>query len=92
MGMKLTLIMTPAKGIFKQAVAPYKKGLQQVYMSSDLVIDGQTCKLVGIYPVSVWLRMETNFEQFAVVDRAGNYSSLSRAKHGEEPGRLCEMP
>jgi hypothetical protein len=70
--MKLTLIMSPAKGIYKQAVAAYKKGLQQVYMSSDLVIDGQTYKLVGIYPVSVLLRMESTFEQFAVVDRAGH--------------------
>jgi hypothetical protein len=70
--MKLTLIMSPAKGIYKQAVAPYKKGWQQVYMSSDLVIDGQTYKLVGIYPFSVLLRLAPIFDKFVVVDRDGN--------------------
>jgi hypothetical protein len=70
--MKLTLIMSPAKGIYKQAVAPYKKGMQQVYMSSDLVIDGQTYKLVGIYPFSVLLRLAPIFDRFVIVDRDGN--------------------
>ncbi|GED17061.1 hypothetical protein [Aneurinibacillus migulanus] len=75
MTIKLLWIMSPAKGVFKTAVAPFKRGFQQIYMSTDLIIDGESYRLVGIYPVSVLLRMETNFGQFVVVDQAGRLVS-----------------
>lgn len=69
--MKLLWIMSPAKGVFKTALSPFKRGLQQIYMSSEMVVDGEAYRLVGIYPMSVLLRMETNFEKFAIVDQTG---------------------
>lgn len=73
--MKLLWIMSPATGIYKSALAPFKRGLQQIYMSVDMIVDGSSYRLVGIYPMSVLLRMETNFGQFAIVDQEGRLVS-----------------
>ncbi|MEJ8545787.1 hypothetical protein [Brevibacillus borstelensis] len=69
--MKLLWIMSPAKGAYKTALSPFKRGLQQIYMSSEMIVDKDPYRLVGIYPMSVLLRMETNFTNFAVVDQEG---------------------